>query len=285
MFVRADRLLAEMANQGVHIIGYEWRRFQPSLTVFDQEHEKLEEKSLETIDLLLSKKKTCVGRFDTDGYHPCPDRTEVRGFSQCRKCASDWIPIQECVFEPKCRGERCDCPFCSKEHIVYMAFIGRMIKVGMTGGGRLEERGIEQGADAIVPISVCDSRLDARTMETRLARKLALTQRVPLKEALKAISAPAEREFVKAKHRSLMNRIRGPFTPAEEEIVFLDRYPIERVDRVPLLASTEGSHQGELLGFKGKFAVYMERNGQLRAINLSDSVGRSIISSDSPLRL
>jgi hypothetical protein len=284
MFVRADRLLAEMTELGVHIIWYRWIGFNPSLTVFDRERRRLEESHLEAVDLLLSKKKTCVGRFDTDGYLPCPDRTEVRGFSQCRKCASDWIPIQECIFEPKCRGERCDCKFCSREHIVYMAFIGRTIKVGMTGGGRLEERGIEQGADAIVPISVCDSRLDARIMENRLARKLGLTQRVPLKEALKAISAPAEREFVKAKHRSYMDRNPSLFSTTEDEVVFLDQYPLGRLDEVPLLTSTGGWHQGDLLGFKGKFAVYRGRDGKLRAINLSDSVARSIIPSDSPLR-
>ncbi|HUV24812.1 MAG TPA: DUF2797 domain-containing protein [Methanomassiliicoccales archaeon] len=280
MFVRADKLLDESNNQGIHIIEYAWRGSEPLVSLYEPESGKILEMKLNTMDLVLSKKKTCVGRFEGDEYRPCPEAIQVKGFSQCRKCASVWIPIQECVFEPRCRGERCDCNFCSRGHLVYVAFIGRSIKVGMTGGGRLETRGIEQGADAIVPLVECESRLDARNMENRLAKELGLSQRIPQKSALKAIAAPADKELVVRKYHEILKKTRNFCQPLEEEISFLNDYPIRRLDNAPALASTEGTHRGELLGLKGKFAVYRESNGSIKALNLSDCVARRLITLD-----
>jgi hypothetical protein len=276
MFVRADRLLDESDDQGIHIIGYAWRGFEPVVNLYEPGSGRILEMKLDSLDLILSKKKTCVGRFERNTYHPCPQTAEVKSFSQCRKCASLWIPIQECVFEPRCRGERCDCDFCSRGHLVYAAFIGTSIKVGMTGGGRLEIRGIEQGADAIVPLVECESRLDARNMENTLAKRLGLTQRIPQRSALKAITAPADKAHVIRKYREILEKAGSFYQPLGEEILFLDDYPIERLDNAPLLASTAGMHRGELLGLKGKFAIYRESNGSTKALNLSDCVARRL---------
>jgi hypothetical protein len=276
MFVRADRLLDESGDQGIHIIGYEWRGFEPVVSLYEPDSPRILEMKLDSMDLILSKKKTCVGRFDRNGYRPCPQGVEVKTFSQCRNCASVWIPIQECIFEPRCRGERCDCVFCSRGHVVYAAFIGRSIKIGMTGGGRLETRGIEQGADAIVPLVECESRLDARKMENKFAKRLGLTQRMPQRSALKAIAAPAEKAIVIREYRDILEKAGHFCKPLEEEISFLDDYPIGRLDNAPLLASTEGMHRGELLGLKGKFVIYRESNGSTKALNLSDCVARKL---------
>lgn len=280
MFVRADRLLDESDDQGIHIIGYAWRGFEPVVSLYEPESGRILEMKLDSLDMVLSKRKTCVGHFERDGYHPCPQTVEVKSFRQCRKCASEWIPIQECVFEPQCRGERCDCDFCSKGHIVYAAFIGRSIKVGMTGGGRLETRGIEQGADAIVPLVECESRLDARNMENELAKRLGLTQRMPQRSALKAIADPAEKAHVIRNYREILEKAGNFCYPLGEEISFLDDYPIGSLDNAPLLASTAGTHRGGVLGLKGKFAIYRESNGSTKALNLSDCVARRLITSD-----
>ena len=91
-----------------------------------------------------------------------------------------------------------------------------------------------------------------------------------------------------------MVRLYNPTDSAQETDLLFGERPVEaawicnlneeRLEEVPLLTSTGGLHRGELLGFKGKFAVYREEVGQVRAVNLSDSVARSIIPSDSSLR-
>ena len=166
MFVRADRLLSERPDWfSKHVLGYHWEGFAPHLELFDTERQELAELDLCHLNIVVSDVAICVGKFDEDGYMPCPDHVHLQGgFAQCPSCAEVWIPVQECLFEPRCNGEECDCRFCAKEHLVYVAFHGCKPKIGMTGGARLIERGIEQGADAIAPLAVVRGRKAAREL-------------------------------------------------------------------------------------------------------------------------
>lgn len=283
MFVRADRMLEPPPGSGDHLVGYRWEGFKPLLSTYQGASGRLEDHPLGDIDLTLSKVKTCVGRFDGEDYTPCPRVAEVRGFSQCRECASTWIPIQECVFEPRCGGEICGCEFCSREHIVYAAFLGRRVKVGMTSSRRLKIRGIEQGADAIAPLVDCENRMEARRMENALSRKIGIPQRVTQKQALNAIAHPSVRGEVMTRYREILARAGELCSRTDEEVIFLDEYPMERMDSVPRLTPTESAHKGELMGAKGRFVIYSS-NGSLRAVNMSDAVARWTIPSGTPDR-
>ena len=139
---------------------------------------RIVEIDLSRLDMTVSELRSCVGRFEEE-YRPCPQVKIVRGsFDQCDSCAESWIPRQECVFEPKCEGELCDCHFCKRPHLVYAAFYGRKVKIGMTSGSRMAERAIEQGADAIVALVDCENRFRAREMEKDISRLLVLPQRM-----------------------------------------------------------------------------------------------------------
>jgi len=271
MFVRADKLLEDHSGTGDHIVGYGWDGFEPTLTLHGEG--RLECIRPMELDLFLSRTKTCVGRFEGERYIPCPDQVKVNRFNQCRDCASTWIPIQECIFEPKCGGERCDCHFCSRPHLVYAAFQGRRLKVGMTSSKRLETRGIEQGADAIVPLVECKNRMEARRMENELSRILGASQRVTQKQSLEAIAHPSDERGVMSRYRDILDRARNICDPMGAELIFLEEYPLKRLDRVPRLVPVEGSHRGELVGMKGKFAIY-ESKGAILALNMFDAVGR-----------
>ncbi len=270
MFVRADSLLRE-APEGDHLIGYHWHGFRPFVSIHPDGSGRPVQYRPENVDLSLSKEKTCVGRFEEGRYLPCPNRAKVSTFTQCRECASSWIPIQECVFDPQCGGERCDCEFCSREHLVYVAFLGRRVKVGMTSVGRLETRGIEQGADAIVPLVECQNRREARHMENLLSNRLGVPQRITQKQSLEAVAHPSVGTEVRSRYHALLDRCGGTCEPAEP--LFLEEYPIEKLEREPRLTVTEGAHKGELVGMKGKFALYRSK-GAVLALNMSDAVAR-----------
>lgn len=279
MFVRADRLLGGMLSEERHIIGFGWRGFIPRILVYDPGSESVDNLEIERLDLTLSSVKTCVGRFDEDGYHPCLGGTRVMSYNQCRECASVWIPVQECIFEPQCRGERCECDFCSREHLVYASFMGKTSKIGMTSSARLEERGIEQGADAIVPLVRCGSRMEARNMENTISRRLGISQRVTQKAALESMAMPFDRDRAIREYEEMLDRLSPLCDPPRSQIIFLDGYPLALLEAAPVPTSSEGHHGGDLLGFRGRFAVYAEK-GSLKALNLSDAVARRIIAAE-----
>ncbi len=186
MFVRADLLLKDTVPEmaGRHVVHYGWEDFDPVLLVYDRRTDKTERLELDRLDWSLSEAKCCVGSFGEDGYRPCAHARKVTKFDQCSECASSWIPVQSCIYEPQCDGSRCESRICKREHTVYLAFFGSKAKIGMTTSRRLRERGIEQGADAIVPLVRKENRLEGRRAENEISKALRLPQMMQKRKVL-----------------------------------------------------------------------------------------------------
>ncbi|MBM4237547.1 MAG: DUF2797 domain-containing protein [Euryarchaeota archaeon] len=280
MFVRADRLLAGARSpfRPKHIISFYWDEFVPHLEVFDHAECKVMEQPLSWIEMSVSERKKCVGRFDDDGYHPCPAGAIVGTFDQCPACASPWIPIQECIFEPRCNGDMCDCDFCRKKHLVYAVFAGDAVKIGLTGSSRLRTRGIEQGADAIAPLIVCEGRLEARRMEREISRVLRLTQQTSSAAISRRFLPSPPRSRIEISHRRILTELERRRYAVVDEIHHLDAYPIVRRLDSPLRPlPTAGEHSGNVLGMKGGHMLYEDaRTGEPRVLEVADLPGRFI---------
>jgi hypothetical protein len=278
MFVRADRLLTEDPDWfSTHIIDYHWEDFAPHLVTYDIELRKTDEIGLSSIDLLASDRCICVGDFDDDDYRPCPHHAVLEGaYGQCADCASSWLPVQECLFEPRCDGERCDSRFCAKAHAVYAAFHGEQLKIGMTGGSRLIERGIEQGADAIVPLVLVRGRKSARELEKEISRLLGATQRITAQDfANNLVSRPSGASYVR-RYEEVLSQLEG-YETLGIDLTVLDRYPMPRsIEAAPEMVAMVGTHRGRVIGCKGRFMLYEDEKGVSRLLDLSSLVSRLV---------
>lgn len=261
------------------MVHFGWEDYQPSLVGYDRDQDKRAPFHFDVIDWDVSESKRCVGRFDKDGYHYCPDTWPVNKFDQCSKCASVWIKHQECIFEPRCNGEQCDSAICRKPHTVYVAFFGEGAKIGMTTSSRLIERGIEQGADAIAPLARLQGRKDGRKAEKDIADLLRLTQFTPRKKAVKLLHFSSSRERLDEIYQAYRETLARRMMPLDEPLQHLEHYPLKGMEgRKAELVKTAGRHKGDVLGFKGKFLVYRTNKDEICALEASDLPGRVISS-------
>jgi hypothetical protein len=147
-----------------------------------------------------------------------------------------------------------------------------MIKIGMTSGARLKERGIEQGADAIAPIVDCDNRMMARAAENRISHLLKARQTVSKKESLRTILRITDRRFYQSRYEDVLARVSEVLPVKGTPLEILDRYPVSFSDQENVEVSPlEGRHVGEVVAIKGKFLVYRSKNGkELKALQLSN---------------
>ena len=274
MFVRADRLLqgSDAGTFPQHAVSFGWDGYTPSLEAYDVRTGKVAGIGLEEIDWNISAERRCVGRHGPDGYRPCPSGTKVDRFDQCARCASAWIGRQECIFEPQCEGTRCDSEICRRKHVVYAAFHGDMIKIGMTSSSRLRERAIEQGADAIAPLVDCDNRMQARAAENQISHLLKARQTVSKKESLRTILRVPDHGLYESRYDAVLLKVSTILPTKNAPLEVLDRYPITFIDKTFVNTTTvEGRHVGKVVGIKGKFLVYRSRSGQeLKALQLSN---------------
>jgi hypothetical protein len=226
------------------------------------------------IGFQVSHHSTCVGNWTRISYRPCPGSEKVSQGSQCPACARQFMPVPECLFEPRCDGEMCNFKFCEMEHSIYVAFHGNITKVGMTVSERLRERMIEQGADAFLVVTKLQGRKSARELESKLAEKLAIRQRIRVIESLAMLKEPIPYLEIEAAYSELAEKLEvlgfntGP-------LKFLEGYPIKQPLReMPAEARVQGAHVGKPLGVKGKIFVY--ENAGLKALCLQSLPGRHI---------
>ena len=271
-----------------HALSWEWSAFQPSLVTYDQKAKEVQEltdqfRPGERLDLTVSEARRCVGSFAEGGYEPCKMRNVVSGqFDQCPLCASTWIPVQNCVFEPECDGtnitnEKCKNgggEICAKPTHVYAAFYGDLVKVGMTLSTRFMERAIEQGADAIARLGTYPNRRAARDAENMLSRALHATQWVRKTTFLKEQGRRLDRDT----YQAMLERALEPLgIKAMGQVRLLDGYPLSEYDlgraSIPELT---GRHRGEVLGCKGKFLLYRLRNGDVKLLDMASIPSRYI---------
>jgi hypothetical protein len=261
-----------------HVLSFHWDDFDPHLVVYDRTARKVDELPLDRLALQVGSERSCVGRFDDHGYHPCPSGSSVGRFETCQACAAPWIPVLGCVFEPQCDGGLCDHPeFCARRHVVYLASFGNLIKVGMTSASRLRERAIEQGADAVRPLFECRDRREARSLEKETSRRFKIPQEIRISRVARTWTSPPSRESMTNVHEHYLGRIARWRQPVEAEIMFLDRYPMGSLPRSPPEAvRTEGAHRGEVLGVKGRFMMFRDERGRSRLLDLSDLPARCV---------
>ena len=277
MFVRADLLLAEgeVSTGGRHIIHFGWEGFEPVLLVYDRKDGSVDRLPFDDLDWSLSEGKWCVGSFGNDGYRKCPNARKVTNFDQCQGCASTWIPIQSCIYEPQCDGHRCESRICRREHTVYVAFFGNRAKIGMTTSRRLRERGIEQGADAIAPLVRKDNRLEGRKAEKDISARLRLPQSMQRKHVLEAQGCKVGDEGLEDRYRSYLETLSSRMEVLDAPLELLNEYPLGDLDGgAPLLVDVPGRHRGRTVGLKGKFLFYEDCSSRLRALELADLPGR-----------
>jgi hypothetical protein len=263
-----------------HVISFFWDEFTPHLLMFNSNNRKVEELPLNSLSWAVGEDKTCVGHFDDESiYHPCPKARKVNGFTNCRECMAPWVPVQKCVFEPQCNGDLCEHPeFCRRKHYVYLASFGNLIKVGMTSTGRLKERAIEQGADAVRPIFECRNRMEARALEKETSKRFKIPQDIKIKRVAKTWTSRPSKESMANVHQHYLQRIAQWKEPLESELQYLDEYPITVLPRTaPEVVRTSGQHRGEVLGIKGRFMMFRpEGRGYVRLLELSDLPSRNL---------
>ncbi len=266
-----------------HVISFYWEGFQPHLIAYDEESETLRELPLfGQLSLEISKERRCVGFEDDEGYHPCPHGRKVASFQACRSCSSSFLPDQRCVFEPKCEGDLCDHPeFCVRDHVVYLAFYGMLMKVGMTSERRLRERAIEQGADAVTPIYRCKGRQQARLLEREVSRRFKINQEFRAKSLLGQLSREVPWKKIEAKYRNTLIRLSMWKEPLNLPLSRLEGYPLPNRGIQVQLEAAEGSHAGKIIGVKGKYLIY-EADERLHALDLSDLPSRYLTWSGMP---
>lgn len=279
MFARADQLRIDEVEDSfkLHTIDFYWEDFEPKLLLFDIEDGQLKNLELDDLNISVSRKRNCVGSFLEDGgYVRCPRNAPVDRFSQCPECGESLIPVQECIFEPQCDGDKCDSPLCKREHAVYIAFFGNKPKVGMTVKSRIRSRLIEQGADAYFIADTQPNRKSARDRERSIGASFGITERPSSKSVLESLKLPRKRMQVEEGYNWLSKEFEKRLGARTGPLEFLDSYPLEEpLGEVPKCVESHGVHVGEPVGVKGKYLIYRDC-GRLSALKLSDLPSRYI---------
>ena len=276
MFTRADQLLIETKEDKFHLhaLEFHWDEFEPHLECYDISEKETAEFDLEDVRFSVSKKRTCIGQWDGDEYTPCPKQTAVDRFGQCAECAGEsFIPFQECIFEPKCDGEKCNLDFCRREHVLYVAFYDTRMKIGMSSSRRVDKRLIEQGADAYFIIGKFGTRKNARRKENEISARLGIPQSYRQETLLRNLERPVDEHGIEGRYEALKITIGEAYQLDSEPLKWLKGYPIDLpLNGIPKLQESWGSHKGELVGIKGKWLVF-ESEG-LKALSLADMPSR-----------
>lgn len=258
----------------LHVLEFHWEEFEPELHCYDTFNHEVVQVGFDPADFVVGGRKVCVGRFEGERYVECPGRVQVAKFTQCSECAAEvYIEDQECIFDPKCDGSKCDNEFCKRQHVLYLAFYDTMAKVGMSSTRRVEKRLIEQGADAFAIIGAFPNRLAAREGEKEISQQLGLPQWVKQQTILSRFSHEVDADGLRARYEELKTALSETRGMSVEPLRRLDGYPLRLpLPSVPVLQDTQGVHFGRLVGVKGKWLVY--ESGGLKALNLSDLPGR-----------
>ncbi len=271
-----DPPLAEGLEEALplHVLSFHWEGFEPRLECYDTVDHEVVEVGLDPAEFVVSSKKVCIGRFEGDRYLECRGNVPVTKFSQCGECAAEvYIEDQECIFDPKCDGSRCDNEFCKREHVLYLAFYDTMAKVGMSSSRRVEKRLVEQGADAFALIGKFPNRLAAREGEKAISQDLDLPQWVRQQTILSRFSHGLDTDGMNARYDELKTSLAARHGLSAEPLRRIEGYPLELpLPSAPVLQETPGVHIGRFVGVKGKWLVYDSRG--LKALNLSDLPAR-----------
>ncbi|MCU0799567.1 MAG: DUF2797 domain-containing protein [Candidatus Thermoplasmatota archaeon] len=297
-------LFEESSGEVFHVLGMGWERKGPVLHLramegragsyhYIEEVLSLDIRPGRSLDLNVSLDVRCTGRMEVS-HVPCPGRAVMEGFVQCHDCLVQDVPDPVCIFEPHCRSGQCGAFFCQAPHVVYAAVYGDKLKIGMTQLNRVEERGMEQGADVIQPLVQVADRYSARQLEGWISARYRIPQAYPSKVLLKDLARRTDIELCKDLAWKFMERLRDDqlvmgdilngrgirveVMPREMDVrpLVLGPYPIPSVlDVAPRKVGLD-ILKGEIVGAKGKWCIL--KNGPTSAFKMPDIVGRLIMS-------
>jgi len=266
-----DRFGESPSERGF-VIGFGWRGFEPVLSYIQEEGSSPRTVDLDRAHWWFGSHIHCIGKMEEGKHVPCPNREPVDVHRVCQACAAPRIPNLEHVFDPM---PGCTCQFCARDHVVYIAFYGDRVKVGMTSAARVPERLIEQGADAFIVASKLPSRYHARELEIRLSRDIGIPQSVSDRSHLSLLGKKTGPEFIKWRSDDIGKVLKDDMGLEPSEVTILDKYPMAQpLRRTPRARSSPGLHSGNVVGCKGKFLIY--ESGGLQALKLPDLEGREI---------
>ncbi len=257
-------------TKSYHVLSFHWEDFQPVLELHDFVSDVVERVVLKPgmdFSLQAGNKRFCVGRQEEGVYRPCPEKRQIEQFNQCQACASIFIPKLECIFEPQCDGSLCDANFCKKPHVVYLALFKDEAKVGLTSRDRVSQRLIEQGADAYSIIAETRNRLEARSLEKKIARSLRLPQVYYFSRFVGTITNGVTQNSMEEVYHHNRDRLKRTLDLDSGPLEFLKGYPMpETVNGKVYPQDYDRNCQGTILGIKGKGLVF--RAQTFGALNL-----------------
>ena len=301
-----NTLAGERGGDPFHVLGMDWASDTPMLHIrrlkedrgllyYDGGVRPLDLTTLKRVDITSSSDLYCVGRTE-EGHVPCPGREVAEGYAQCMECLTQDVPDPSCIFEPHCDKGTCGAFFCQVPHIVYVAVYGRRMKIGMTQLSRVRERGMEQGADVILPLVIVKDRYSARALEGWISNRYRAPEALSGQIVLKAMVRRTAPDISAGIAVSFMERLRKDQVvmtdickgrgiemgtlPREMPVepIVLGPYPIpERLEALPRFMPVDVI-SGEAVGFKGKWMV--TREGTLAAFKMPDLVGRLVLFKD-----
>lgn len=145
----------------------------------------------------------------------------------------------------------------------------------MSSTKRVEQRLIEQGADAFSILGSFPSRKKAREAEKSISARMHIPQSHKQEFLLRNLAKAVDIQGIEALHETLRTRLSEAFGLSPEPLRQLDRYPIEQpLRQMPHLVESWGKHKGDYIGVKGRWLVF--DSGSLNALNLSDLPARFV---------
>ncbi|GAB3018144.1 DUF2797 domain-containing protein [Natronobiforma cellulositropha] len=231
----------------MQVVGYEPSGRGRTLLVSGDELERISLESGDELAYTLGERH-CAGVLDGDGHRDC-DRPSA---PYCSFHTSTWV-CARCT--GTCLKDEMDC---HEPHAVYLAaFAPDTFKVGVTKEWRLETRLREQGADRGVQIhSVPDGRI-ARELETDLATRPDLIDRVRTDAKLESLATEVDETAWEA---------------LLDEFEVLERHTLSYGLDLSSQPVRETLASGTVRGVKGRLLV-LERAGTAYGVDMRDLVG------------
>jgi hypothetical protein len=201
------------------------------------------------------------------------DRKTSKSFNQgyCYPCFKRLARCDSCIVSPEkchfhagtCREPEWGLEHCMTDHIVYLAQTSGL-KVGITRGGQVPTRWIDQGASQALPLFRVTSRLHSGLVEVALAREIGdrTNWQAMLKGAGEPEDLPAAAEGLLAACAGLLDEL-----TAEHGLVAIQRLPGAAVTAIsyPVLEHPQKvkalnldktpTVAGTLLGIKGQYLI------------------------------
>ncbi|MFA5868179.1 MAG: DUF2797 domain-containing protein [Candidatus Bathyarchaeia archaeon] len=212
----------------------------------------------------------------------CPSASIVDSGTQCRECQQRDISAP-CA---RCDGSRClarpELKLACERDMAYVyiaSFGGGRLKAGVSHGGRVERRWVEQGADAARRVLIGNG-MDVRRFENRIQGELGALRRLRPEEKmdLKPSRDPLDGLRLLDEYEE---KIHEAFPKAnhfhEETRVLLPIYNLPVISTRPVeLRVRDGVEiSGRILGVKGP-VLFVEKNRLIFSVSLHRLVGRRI---------